>query len=143
METHSYEEELARRGTVAFPVRGVSMRPLIREGRDAVLVSARQGRLGRFDVGLFKRDSGKYVLHRVLSVTEDGYLFCGDSQAFLEVVREGQVLGRMTDLVRGGKRVDLTGAPYRAYVSLWCRPFALRRLVLKVLHRLGVWVPGS
>lgn len=143
METRTYEEELARTGTIAFPVRGVSMRPLIMEGRDVAFVSAKQGRLDRLDVGLFKRASGEYVLHRVLSVTEDGYLFCGDSQGFTETVDEGRVLGVLTGLVRRGRQVDLAGWAYRCYVALWCRPFGMRRALLRVLHRMGIWVPGK
>lgn len=141
MTARTYEEELSRTGTVAFPVRGVSMRPLVKAGRDAVVVTAKQGRLALHDVGLFKRDGGDYVLHRVIDVCDVGYLFAGDSQSFTEQVREDQVLGRMSALVRKGREVDLAGAPYRAYIALWCRPFAVRRIVLKVLHRMGVWVP--
>ena len=143
MEARTYEDELARTGTVAFPVRGVSMRPLIKAGRDAVIVEAKAGRLARFDVGLFKRDAGDYVLHRVLSVEPGGYRFCGDSQTFTEDVREDQVIGCMAALVRGGREVDLRGAAYRAYVALWCRLFPARRILLKVLHRMGIWVPRT
>lgn len=143
MATRTYEEELARTGALAFPVRGVSMRPLIKAGRDAVLVRAKDGRLERFDVGLFRRDNGEYVLHRVMSVQDGEYLFNGDSQTFNERIREDQVLGVMEGLVRNGKRVDLSGAPYRAYVALWCGLFPVRRLALKVLHKAGVWVPGK
>lgn len=143
MESRTYEEELSRAGTVAFPVKGVSMRPLVKAGRDAVFVTAKQGRLARYDVGLFKRDNGEYVLHRALAVQPDGYLFCGDSQAFTEAVREDQVLGTMAGLVRKGKQVNLSGAPYRAYVALWCKPFAARKAFLKVLHRMGIWVPAK
>ena len=142
MATHTFEDVLARSGTVAFPVRGVSMRPLIKAGRDAVLVSAKDGRLERFDVGLFRRDNGEYVLHRVMSVQDGEYLFNGDSQTFTERVREDQVLGSMEGLTRKGRPVDLEGLPYRTYVALWCGLFPVRRLGLKVLHKLGVWVPG-
>ena len=142
MALHTFEDVLARSGTVAFPVRGVSMRPLIKAGRDAVLVSAKDGRLERFDVGLFRRDNGEYVLHRVMSVQDGEYLFNGDSQTFTERVREDQVLGSMEALTRKGRPVDLDGLPYRTYVALWCGLFPARRLGLKVLHKLGVWVPG-
>ena len=119
------------------------MRPLIKAGRDAVLVKAKDGRLVRFDVGLFKRENGDYVLHRVMAVQPDGYLFCGDSQTFTETVREEQVLGVMAALTRKGRKVDLDGPGYRAYVALWCGLFPVRRVFLKVLHRMGVWVPGK
>ena len=143
MEARTYEEELSHAGTVAFPVKGVSMQPLIKAGHDAVFVAAKQGRLDRYDVGLFKRDNGEYVLHRALAVQEEGYLFCGDSQTFTETVREDQVLGTMQGLVRKGKTVDLDGKAYRAYVVLWCGLFPARRMLLKVLHRMGIWVPGK
>ena len=117
------------------------MRPLIKAGRDAVLITAKNGRLARFDVGLFKRNEGDCVLHRVLEVESEGYLFCGDSQTFTEHVPEDQVLGKMTALTRKGKPVNLAGVSYRAYVAAWCGLFPVRRLLLKALHRMGVWMP--
>ena len=141
MVSSTYEEELSSAGTIAFPVKGVSMQPLIKAGRDAVFVTAKQERLERYDVGLFKRDNGECVLHRALSVNDDGYLFCGDSQTFTEDVREDQVLGVMTNLIRKGKTVNLEGRAYHAYVALWCGLFPARRVLLKVLHRMGIWIP--
>ena len=143
MDSRTYEEELSRNGMVAFPVKGVSMRPLIKAGRDAVLVETKGGRLSRYDVGLFKRDAGDYVLHRVLAVGEDDYLFCGDGQTFTEAVYEDQVIGVMTGLTRKGKKVDLAGLGYRTYVALWCGLFPARKALLKVLHRMGIWVPAE
>ena len=143
MDSRTYEDELTRIGAVAFPVKGVSMRPLIMAGRDAVLVKAKDGRLSRYDVGLFRRDNGDLVLHRVLEVQPDGYLFCGDSQTFTEAVREDQVIGVMVQLTRKGKQVNLSGGAYRAYVAMWCGLFPVRRVLLKVLHRMGIWVPAK
>ena len=67
----------------------------------------------------------------------------GDSQDFTETVDEGQVLGALTGLVRRGRRLNLASWAYRCYVMLWCRPFGLRRMLLRVLHRMGIWVPGK
>ena len=143
MKPTSYEDELKRTGALAFAVKGVSMRPLIKAGRDVAVVHATQAPLDRFDVGFFKRDNGDYVLHRVLERTEDGYLFCGDSQTFTEAVREDQVLGRMEGLVRNGAAVKLDGPAYRTYVALWCGLLPARMFLLKVLHALGIWVPAK
>ena len=65
----TFEEEIARNGFLLYRNVGDSMLPLIRQGRDLVLVSRKpEGRLKKYDVPLYRRDSGQYVLHRILKV---------------------------------------------------------------------------
>ena len=79
-----FREFLAREGKLIYTARGVSMKPLVRPDRDLIVVE----RLGRppkkYDVLLFQRDSGDYVLHRLLEIRKDGYVLCGDNQWYRE-----------------------------------------------------------
>ena len=40
--------------------------PLIKEGRDLFMIEKPDGRLKKFDVPLYKRDTGQYVMHRII-----------------------------------------------------------------------------
>ena len=67
------EEELSRTGSVRFRVKGVSMQPLLRNGRDEVEVrpvdpaTVRPG-----DILLF-RYRGRHILHRL--IRQDGMIY--------------------------------------------------------------------
>ena len=74
-----FEEELEKSGKLVYTTVGVSMRPLIKQDRDISIISKPNGRLKKFDVALYKRPNGQYVLHRVVKVLENGYVILGDN----------------------------------------------------------------
>lgn len=129
-------EELARTGVLAYTVVGVSMRPLLREKRDVVVIERRAPEdIRKYDAVLFRRPGvkgrGEYVLHRVLKRYADGrFWIVGDNCVSGEDVRPQDVLGVMTMLKRSGKTVKPTDFWYRAYVALWCAPWPLRFALL-------------
>lgn len=66
-EISTFESLLARNGRLVYKTRGVSMKPMLHENRDLVIISVPQKRLQPYDVDLYRRGS-KYVLHRVIQV---------------------------------------------------------------------------
>ena len=76
----TFEEEIEKNGRLVYTNVGDSMRPLIRQGRDLLIIEKPQGRLRKYDVPLYKRDSGQYVLHRILKVRDSDYVICGDNR---------------------------------------------------------------
>ena len=119
--TVSYEDELIKSGKIVATTVGVSMRPLIKQGRDSVMIEKPVTRLNKNDVALYKRYDGKYVLHRIVEVRPDDYVFLGDNCMSREYgIKDEQVIGVMTALVRGGKDIDLNGFGYKLYVNVWC-----------------------
>ena len=136
----TFEEELARTGWLAYTNVGVSMLPLVREGRDVIVIERRSpAEVRRYDTVLFLRPGvqgrGRYVLHRVLKRFPDGrFWIVGDNCVSGETVRPENVLGVMTQLKRAGKAVDFTSLRYRVYVKLWCAPWPLRFVLLRGIH---------
>ena len=65
-------EKLDQGGTVTFTPNGSSMLPMLRDGEDVVMLKKPEGRLRLFDVALYKRENGQYVLHRVIDFSNDG-----------------------------------------------------------------------
>ncbi len=127
----SFEEVLARDGKLVYTGAGTSMLPMLRSKRDLIIVERPSGRLKRYDVTLYKRNSGQYVLHRVLKVRKDGYVLCGDNQWRREYgVTDRQIVGVLTAFVRDGKEIPVTDPHYRLYVHLWCDLFWLRAAIL-------------
>ena len=131
------KEELMRSGNIMFPNKGVSMRPLIRQGKDLMIIEKRGNyRLKKHDIVLFERSNGSLVLHRISDVLEDGYMILGDNCIDKEYVREESVLGLMTGLLRNGKKIDLDSIGYKTYVKFWTGIYPLRRMLMKLKLKL-------
>lgn len=132
--TVTFAEELHRTGRLIYKNKGVSMRPLIRQGKDLMIIEKRgPERIDRWEAVLFQRHHGQYVLHRILEVREDDYWIVGDNCVSGEYVKDEQILGVLTGVVRGKKEVHTTDLGYRLYVTLWCKPYRVRMTVLKVV----------
>ncbi len=129
------EDLVAQQGFVLLTPQGDSMWPMIRYGIDSVkIVPKPQQRLSRYDIPVYRRDTGKVVFHRVLKVKEDGYLICGDNQSHYEFVRDDQILGVMETYYRGDTERSVRAFRYRFYLHTYCAlPFWLRRWVLRVM----------
>lgn len=135
------QERLAAGQAVRFSPKGVSMLPMLREGIDSVLISPAPEKLQKFDIPLYQRENGQYILHRVIDVSED-YTCMGDNQFAAEKgIQHRQVIGVVTAFYRGERRWETTGKGYRMYCHVWhfSRPF--RHLVRRIggfLRRLFV-----
>ena len=127
-----FEDVIERDGRLVYTNVGDSMRPLIRQDRDILIIEKYEGRLKKYDVPLYKRDSGQYVLHRVLKVRENDYVICGDNRYSREYgITDRHIIGVLTAVVRDGKEIPITDWRYRIYVHLWCDLFPLRAFILK------------
>ncbi|OPZ20932.1 MAG: hypothetical protein BWZ04_01429 [Firmicutes bacterium ADurb.BinA205] len=130
-----FEDVIERDGRLVYTNVGDSMRPLIRQDRDLLIIEKPNGRLKKHDVPLYKRDSGQYVLHRVLKVRDSDYVICGDNRYSKEYgITDRHIVGVLTAVVRNGKEVPITDWRYRLYVHLWCDFFPLRAFIIKAKH---------
>lgn len=140
----TFELELEKTGQLIYCNKGVSMRPLIRQGKDLMVIKKVTEPPKKYDAILYKRQNGQYVLHRILKVKNQGYVLCGDNMYTLEHdVKPEQVLGILTAVIRGGKEIPVTNKFYKLYVHLWCDFFIirapiiyLRNLLVAVLRKL-------
>ena len=137
-EITTFEAALARNGSIAFTNVGVSMKPLIRQGRDVMRIEALGDRpVRKYDAVLFRRPGvqgrGEYVLHRVLKCRKDGrFWIVGDNCTEGEIVPRENILGVLTAVSRAGKLVRVTDFSYRMYLVFWCKPYHLRFLGLRI-----------
>lgn len=127
-----FEDILLFDGSLLYTAVGTSMLPLIKEHHDLITIVKKENGLKKRDVALFKRDDGKYVLHRVMKVCKDGtYIMCGDHQWIKERgVREDQVLGYLTQVDQGDRVITVNDKKYKRYVRLWCNFFYIRAAIL-------------
>ena len=140
--TTTFEEELARKGNIIYPNVGDSMMPLIRQGKDLLIIQRPPEwneqdygdsavKLKRLDVPLYKRDNGAYVLHRILKVRKNDYVICGDNRYCREYgITDRNIIGVLTGVIRDGREISVTDFKYRVYSHLWCDFFYIRALLL-------------
>ncbi|MBQ4425747.1 MAG: S24/S26 family peptidase [Lachnospiraceae bacterium] len=145
--TIDFETYLKENGSLTYWNRGASMRPLIRQDKDLFTVLPKtRGRCQKYDVVLYKRHNGVYVLHRILKVREDDYGILGDNTYKMEYgITDRDILGVMTAFSRGGKSwTSVESAGYRFYVRFWFAIYPLRkafvagrRLAARIYHRIA------
>ena len=123
----TFEEILARDGRLVYRNAGTSMNPMIREGRDILVIRPADGKLKRLDIPLYKRDSGEYVLHRIIRIRKDGYVLCGDNRYRPEYgVQDRQVIGVLSAVVRDGREEPVGSFKWKLFAYVWTLLFPAR-----------------
>lgn len=125
------EEKLSRGGSFKFSPKGISMLPIIRSGVDSVIISPVIGRLKKYDVPLYRRDNGQFVLHRVLAVKKNSYVMCGDNQLIPERnVYDRHIIGVVTSIHKPDGIISVDDLKYLTYVKKHLRKQRIKRIIL-------------
>lgn len=138
MRQTTLEQELRAGNNCVSTTVGTSMYPMLRNRRDTVIIEPVRHELRRYDLPLYKRPNGQYVLHRILRVKEDGYVICGDHCWQKEdPVPKEWILGVVTGFYRDNTYISVKNPLYQAYVHIWCDFFWMRSLILRTRARVG------
>lgn len=125
------KEALEVIGQYVGPTVGVSMLPMLKQGRDTIVVRPKTGKLKSLDVALYMRGDD-YVLHRVLYPTNDGYVIRGDNCYRDEIVPEEAVIGVLTEFFQGDKHVYCTDTKYLKYARKRIKNYRIRLFFVKI-----------
>lgn len=109
--------------------RGVSMLPMLRQGKDSVELSPLPPKLKKYDLPVYRRRDGQYVMHRVVAVKPDHYVCLGDNTLMLEHISPEQMIGVVSAFKRGDKRIEADAFSYRVYCRLWLLTYPIRKLI--------------
>ena len=137
LDEYEVSEKLETGGLVTFNPKGTSMLPMLRDGDDTVVLSKPKGRLHLFDLPLYRRKDGSYVLHRVVNFGSDGsYTMCGDNQFAVEKgITDDDVIGVVTAFYRKGKPYTVDSMKYRAYLEFMFYSKPLRKVIASTVSR--------
>lgn len=110
-------EVISSGGEFCLHPNGHSMMPLIRPGEDMVTIVA-PTELENDDIVLYVRESGQFVLHRLIS-TKKGYCtMFGDNQKALEhKIPIKNVLAKVKYIHRDGEIINFDSKEYKKYVK--------------------------
>lgn len=136
------EDVLLSTGKYIGPTVGTSMLPMLKNRRDTIVVQAKAERLKPLDVALYKRGS-LYILHRVLKVTDTGYIIRGDNCYYDEIVAEEDVIGVLTEFFRKKTHYYCTDEKYLKYVRKRIKHYKSRRFFVLTWRKifLGIKKP--
>lgn len=130
-------ERLAAGGKVRYlPFRGVSMMPMLRQGKDSVELSPLPEKLKKYDLPVYRRKDGQYVMHRVVDVKDDHYICLGDNTLVFETIYPHQMIGVVSAFKRGDKRIEVDNWGYQLYCRLW-RPTRPLRICIYQMKRVA------
>ncbi|MDE7364206.1 MAG: S24/S26 family peptidase [Ruminococcus sp.] len=117
MSKQTIESELNRTGRLLRTTIGTSMEPMLKNRENIVVLEKAEGILKKYDVALYKRPNGQYVLHRVLKVRENNYIICGDNLWRKEIVPHEWVIARASGYYKDGNFISVDDKDYCKYLK--------------------------
>ena len=112
--------------------RGVSMRPLLWQGKTQVRVSPLDRPLQIGDISLMFVKPGLSRLHRVIAIDGSTVYTRGDNCVAAEKEDMANLLGVVTEIYRGSRQIPMDGLGYRVYRAIWLHSFPVRLVIYKV-----------
>lgn len=130
-------ELLQQTEPVPLVITGNSMSPFLVHGRDTVYLSNVKRPLKRGDMVLYKRTSGRYVLHRIYKIEGDNLCMVGDAQTQLEHgIMPQQVLAIVTAVKRKGKMNKSGSFWWEFFEKIWIRMIKARPYIIKIYSKI-------
>ena len=133
-------KELVEDGkSVSILVSGSSMSPFLIHRRDRVFFEKPNRPLRRGDIVFYQRDNGRYIMHRLWKVKEDGYYIVGDAQTEIEgPIRPDQIFALITKCERKGRMLSSGDFWWDFFEKVWIHIVPLRPFIWgccnQVLH---------
>ena len=133
----SVREMLSEGHKVVLMTRGCSMLPFIVGDRDSVELE-RRGAYCRGDIVLALTEDGRWVLHRILSPSENGFVLKGDGNlSGTERCSRENVAGAVYRIIKPHGEVNCATGSFARRSALWRNmPYIVRRVILGTIRRI-------
>ncbi len=135
----SLEAALEESGFLIRPVVGDSMMPMLDQKCDSVKIVPVTAPLKKYDLPLYRRPNGQYVLHRIIALKKEYCITCGDNRWESERVPYEWIIGVTEGFFKNGNYVSSDDKEYGKYVKKRCggRIFrVIKGLWNKVINKL-------
>lgn len=130
MNAGNIETQLKEQGFYVSTTVGWSMWPMLRNRHDRViLLPVGEERLKKYDLPLYRRPDGKYILHRIIGVKDGKYIIRGDNTYVKEHIPDEWILGYVSEFYRADRHVQTSSRSYRFYAAFWNAIYPIRRLI--------------
>lgn len=141
------EEALKTEGICIAKTQGNSMEPMLKEGRDRVIIVPPTFPLKKYDVPVYHRDD-HYTMHRIIKVLKNGkYVINGDNRIDYEYdITDKEIVGVLKAFYQGDKYIECTDKEYLRYVKRRRATYPLRwlkRMMWRVRRKIKIIVRGK
>ena len=121
-------EYIEKNGEIMISTRGISMYPMLRSKRDVSVIRAVDRPFRVNDVPVYRSNSGKPTMHRIIAIKNGRYIIRGDNLLVKETnVTDEKIIGRLVAFYREGKYYDCEKSKaYKFYVFVISHTFFLR-----------------
>ncbi len=127
------EEQIKKGKKVRFGPKGTSMLPMLRQGIDTVVIVKAPEKLNKYDLPLYRRCNGQFVLHRVVGIRSDGYVMCGDNQCEREYgITDENILAVAEGFYREDEYISCNEEKYRRY----CKKLVRKQHFHSIINRI-------
>lgn len=130
------EQILDKDGVYLSTTIGDSMEPMLFDRQSTVVIKKIDHLLNKYDIPLYKRPNGKYVLHRIIKVNKKKklYITLGDNRYKSEKVPFDWVIGYLEGYYVKDTYITTTNKKYVSYVKKLKRHLVFRRTKLMILR---------
>lgn len=116
MKKQNIRKVLKKNGYIIYNFKGTSMLPLLKEKEDKVHLKTNE-KINLYDVVLFERSEGYFVLHRVIDIVDGKCYILGDNSPVLDVVPLNEIVAKMVGYYKKDKYYDINDESYLRYVE--------------------------
>ena len=138
----SIKQELLSGKVIIAQTKGVSMLPLLLEGKSYVVVESVNRDLQVGDLPLFIRSDGSYIIHRLVKIEGNRYYTLGDNCIRGEVSTREHIIGVVKEINRNGVLFSVNNKKYLRYSSFWMKTSAIRIFILRTKYKLRRLIKG-
>lgn len=133
---NTFEDVLNAKGSLVYTNMGKSMLPFIKEGRDILVIKSLNERIKKYDIVLSKRPSGRYLLHRVIYVFDNGetLILSGDNSYKKDYVERSSIIGILSQIIRNKEKINFDSTMHRFIIFIWCKLYFIRKPILKLIY---------
>lgn len=112
------DEQLKNNGEIRFKPRGTSMLPLIRQGKDEVVIKKYEGIYSKYDILFYRRDDGDFILHRLIGFDDNNNpVMRGDNQRWKEYgITDENIIGVVSSVIRNDKKITRSTLRFNFWV---------------------------
>ncbi len=125
---------------VKLNITGNSMYPLLRNNIDAVILKKKSS-ISKYDILLYQRDNGDYILHRVVKIKNNVLCMAGDNETEIEFpVYKNQIIASVESFYRNGRHMSCNNLIYKLYSMFWVFVLPERESIVSAIQK---WRHGA
>ncbi len=132
-------ESIRNGGQFVFYPSGDSMRPTIVPEQDCVVLIEPKD-IKKYDLVLFTRKSGKFVLHRIIKIKNGEYKIKGDNQNWTETTSYDSVIAKVYEI---RKKDGMVLSYKKATASSTVAKLEMKKFTRRVINKLKRILKGD